>query len=70
LEENFNELLNVCNLVGYGEIKEPYHYTSTLRSSYKKIDNPRLTEVTIKDKSGVYPALKKLFTPAHDQMPA
>jgi len=65
-----NELLNVCNLVGYGEIEGAYHYTSTLRSSFKKIDNPRFTVVTIKDKSGVYPALKKLFTPAHDQMPA
>jgi len=65
-----NELLNVCNLVGYGEIEGAYHYTSTLRSSYKKTDNPRFTVVTIKDKSGVYPALKKLFTPAHDQMPA
>ena len=56
-----SELLKVCNLVGYGEIEGPYYYTSTLRSAYKKINHPRFICVTIKDKSDVYPALKKFF---------
>ncbi|MGQ9824586.1 MAG: sporulation protein YhbH [Desulfotomaculales bacterium] len=56
------KLLGVCNLVGYGEIEGSYYYTSTLRSAYKKIADPRFVVVSIKDKSGVYPALKKFFT--------
>ncbi|WP_027718177.1 sporulation protein YhbH [Desulfovirgula thermocuniculi] len=62
-----NELLKVCNLVGYGEIEGPYYYTSTLRSAYKKINHPRFICVTIKDKSDVYPALKKFFGGAPTQ---
>lgn len=65
-----NELLKVCNMVGYGEIEGSYYYTSTLRSAYKKIEDPGFIVVSIKDKAGVYPALKKLFTPTGDQMPA
>ena len=49
-------------MVGYGEIEGPYYYTSTLRTAYKKIENPKFTCVTIRDKSGVYPALKKFFS--------
>ncbi|HHW44377.1 sporulation protein YhbH [Desulfofundulus thermobenzoicus] len=63
-----NQLLEVCNLVGYGEIEGPYYYTSTLRSAYKRINNPKFTTVTIKDKSGVYPALKKFFSSAPEQV--
>uniref|UniRef100_UPI000AB85A1B DUF444 family protein n=1 Tax=Desulfolucanica intricata TaxID=1285191 RepID=UPI000AB85A1B len=55
------KLLKVCNMVGYGEIEGPYYYTSTLRTAYKKIDNPKFTTVSIRDKSGVYPALKSFF---------
>jgi len=56
-----NELLQVCNMVGYGEIEGSYYYTSTLRTAFKRVNNPKFTSVTIKDKSGVYPALKKFF---------
>jgi len=61
-----NELLQVCNMVGYGEIEGPYYYTSTLRTAFKKVTDSKFTVVTIRDKSGVYPALKKFFsqTPA------
>ncbi|GAV22468.1 sporulation protein YhbH [Carboxydothermus pertinax] len=52
------ELLNVCNLVGYGEIEGPYYYTATLKNEYKKINNSNFVMVTIKDKIGVYQALK------------
>lgn len=65
-----NELLQVCNLVGYGEIEGPYYYTSTLRSAYKKITDQKFTVVTIKDKTGVYPALKKFFSPGPEAIRA
>lgn len=64
------ELLKYCNLVGYGEIEGPYYYTSTLRNHYKKITDPKFTCVAIKDKSGVYPALKKFFSPAPENLRA
>ncbi len=62
------ELLTFCNMVGYGEIEGPYYYTSTLRTAFKRIQNPKFTAVTIRDKSGVYPALKKFFarTPSRE----
>lgn len=62
------ELLNVCNLVGYGEIEGPYYYTSTLRSALKKIDHSMFTSVTVRDKSGVYDALKRFFSSAPEEI--
>ena len=56
------ELINYCNLVGYGEIEGPYYYTSTLRSALKKVSDPLFTSVSIRDKSGVYDALKSFFS--------
>ena len=50
-----------CNLIGYGEIEGPYYYTSTLNTQYKRINHPRFISVSIRDKSGVYPALKTFF---------
>ncbi len=57
-----SKLLVYCNLVGYGEIEGPYYYTSTLRTAYEQIDNPKFTAVSIRDKHGVYPALKAFFS--------
>jgi len=57
-----DELLKVCNMFGYGEIEGPYYYTSTLRTAFRRIQNHKFTCVTIRDKSGVYPALKKFFS--------
>ena len=64
-----NKLLQVCNMVGYGEIEGPYYYSGTLRTAFKRIRNPNFTVVSIKGKSGVYPALKKFFsqTPGQSQ---
>lgn len=56
-----SELLKVCNLVGYGEIEGPYYHASTLRNAFKKINAANFTSVGIKDKSDVYPALKRFF---------
>ncbi|MGQ9497698.1 MAG: DUF444 family protein [Desulfotomaculales bacterium] len=55
-------LLQVANLVGYGEIEGPYYYTSTLRSAFKGIDHPRFVSLVVRDKSDVYQALKTFFT--------
>jgi sporulation protein YhbH len=63
-----NDLLTTCNLVGYGEIEGPYYYTSTLRSAYKKITDSNFTAVTVKDKTGVYPALKRFFSPGPENI--
>lgn len=56
-----DQLLSKCSLVGYGEIEGPYYYTSTLNSFFKKLNHSRFLSVTIRDKSGVYPALKAFF---------
>jgi uncharacterized protein len=58
-----NKLMALCNLFGYGEIREGYRgSTSTLMSAYNKIRDPKFVAVTISDKKEVYPALKKFFT--------
>jgi len=56
-----DQMLLKCNLVGYGEIEGPYYYTSTLATAYKRINHSRFVSVSIRDKSGVYPALKAFF---------
>lgn len=65
-----NDLLSACNLVGYGEIEGPYYYTSTLRSAFKKVTDPKFTVVTIKDKTGVYPVLRKFFSSSPENIRA
>jgi len=57
-----NKLVDLCNIFGYGEIIGPYYRHSTLMSVYKKITNPKFVSVMIRDKSGVYPALKTFFS--------
>jgi hypothetical protein len=57
------QMLQECNLFGYGEIREGYRgASSTLMSAFSKIEDPKFTSVTISDKSAVYPALKKFFS--------
>lgn len=55
------ELVKLSNLVGYGEIEGPYYYTSTLRSSLRKITDPRFVSLVIRGKDEVYKALKTFF---------
>lgn len=57
-----NKLAEICNSFGYGEIVGPYYRHSTLMSVYKKVTNPKFRSVMIRDKSGVYPALKTFFS--------
>ncbi|MEW6541047.1 MAG: sporulation protein YhbH [Bacillota bacterium] len=55
------QLAGVSNLVGYGEIEGSYYYTSTLRSVFKKIADPRFVTVVLRDKGEVYGALRTFF---------
>jgi uncharacterized sporulation protein YeaH/YhbH (DUF444 family) len=58
------QILERCNLFGYGEIKEEVYSrwsTSSLMSALSEIKNPEFVGITIKSKEDVYPALKKFF---------
>ncbi|MEG6615753.1 sporulation protein YhbH [Peptococcaceae bacterium 1198_IL3148] len=65
--ELINKMLAYCNLVGYGEIEGPYYYSSTLKNSFKTIEKSNFTTVSIRDQSGVYPALKAFFSNRSNQ---
>ncbi len=65
-----NELMQQCNIFGYGEIREGhYRSPSTLMSAYAKIQDQKFISVTISDKREVYPALRKFFTARGDAVP-
>ena len=55
------DLVEVSQLVGYGEILRT-HYSSTLMSTLKRIADPKLRLVTIRDRNEVYDALKMVFS--------
>lgn len=55
------QLVEVSQVVGYGEILRT-HYSSTLMSTLKRITDPKLRLVTIRDRNEVYVALKKVFS--------
>jgi uncharacterized sporulation protein YeaH/YhbH (DUF444 family) len=58
-----HKLMQMCNLFGYGEIREGhYRSPSTLMSAYNKINDKKFIAVTISDKKEVYPALRKFFS--------
>ncbi|WP_418790055.1 sporulation protein YhbH [Phosphitispora sp. TUW77] len=61
--ELVRKLLELCNIFGYGEIEGLYNNSSSLMSVYRKIKDEKFTSVLIKDKTGVYPALKTFFKP-------
>lgn len=54
------ELLKVSNMFGYGEVNQ-YNRSSTLMSAYKNIKMDQFLYHVIKDKGGVYEALKTFF---------
>jgi uncharacterized protein len=64
-----SQLMQICNIFGYGEIREGhYRSPSTLMSAYSKIQDKKFLAVTISDKTEVYPALRRFFAtrePAH-----
>lgn len=55
------KLVAVSQVVGYGEILRT-HYSSTLISTLKRITDPKLKLVTIRDRNEVYGALKTVFS--------
>jgi uncharacterized sporulation protein YeaH/YhbH (DUF444 family) len=56
------QLMRLCNIFGYGEIREGhYRSPSTLMSAYNRIEDPKFMAVTISDRSEVYPALRRFF---------
>ncbi|MDQ7791165.1 MAG: sporulation protein YhbH [Clostridia bacterium] len=59
--ELVGRLVQVVSLVGYGEIEGPYYYSSTLRSTYKRIRHPNFKTVVIRDKGDIFGALKTFF---------
>lgn len=59
-------LLKSCNIFGYGEIEGLYYNSSSLMAVYNNIKNPKFTSVLIRDKTGVYPALRTFFNPKRD----
>jgi sporulation protein YhbH len=65
-----HKLMEVCNIFGYGEIREGhYRSPSTLMSAYAKIQDKKFIAVTISDKKEVYPALRKFFA-TRESVPA
>jgi uncharacterized protein len=65
-----HKLMQVCNIFGYGEIREGhYRSPSTLMSAYNKIQDRKFIAVTISDKKEVYPALRKFFA-TRESVPA
>lgn len=61
--ELVHQMLGVANVFGYGEIRQGgYGSLSTLMSAFQNIKDEKFIGVTIEDKGGVYPALRKFFT--------
>jgi uncharacterized protein len=61
--ELVHHMLEICNVFGYGEIRQGgYGSLSTLMSAFQNIASEKFIGVTIEDKAGVYPALRKFFS--------
>jgi sporulation protein YhbH len=56
------ELLDRCNVFGYGEVN-PFNRTSTLMSAYRNVSDPGFLTSIIRDKGDVLKALRTFFGP-------
>jgi uncharacterized protein len=57
------QLLERCNVFGYGEIREhSYGAPTTLMSAFQHLRDPHFIPVVIKGKQDVYPALRTFFS--------
>ena len=57
------QLLEMCNIFGYGEIQEGGRRSiSTLMSAFQHIEDPKFLGVTITAKEDVFPALRRFFS--------
>ncbi len=60
--EMAQQLCEICNLFGFGEITPGYYSTSsTIRSELEAINQKNFSMVSINKKEDLYPALKKLL---------
>ncbi|MBI4084676.1 MAG: sporulation protein YhbH [Candidatus Levybacteria bacterium] len=60
--ELVNQLVQLSNQVGYGEIRTSgWQSDSTLMKEYEKIKNPKFTKATLKSKDDTYPVLRQFF---------
>lgn len=55
-----NEIMEVSNMFGYGEVN-PYNRQSTLMRAYHKLDHPKFKHYIVKEKTDVYYAMKHFF---------
>lgn len=55
------QMLEACNIFGYGEIQQVPHGYSTLMSAFSNIEDEKFIAITIRDKKDVYPAFQKFF---------
>lgn len=55
-----NEIMEVSNLFGYGEVNK-YNRNTTLMRSYKEIDNPKFRHYILQDKADIYHSMKAFF---------
>jgi sporulation protein YhbH len=62
--ELVHELLALSSAVGYGEVRQgPNRSASTLMSVFAQIADPRFIPVVIRERTGVYEALRTFFAP-------
>jgi len=61
--ELVKRLTEICNLFGYGQIKQGWYPAGTLMSVFsQEVESDKFVAVTIEDKEDVYPALRKFFS--------
>ncbi|WP_299090453.1 sporulation protein YhbH [uncultured Metabacillus sp.] len=56
------ELMKVSNIFGYGEVNQYNRTPSTLMSAYKHINDEKFRYHILKNKAGIFDALKTFFT--------
>ena len=61
-----DELLKRANMFGYGEVNQ-YNRSSTLMAAYRNLDHSRFLFSIIREKGGVYQALKTFFSKRGEQ---
>jgi len=54
-------LLGRLNLLAYVELTNPYYQSTTFLSFLRRLSDPRLLSLAIKDREGVYEVLREIF---------
>lgn len=63
--KSLKELIEMCNLVGYGEIKPEAnkYFESSMMSHFKNLANKKFVSDIISSKTDIWPVLKKYLSP-------